>query len=283
MAPQKSEMRKCAAKNALSPSRSTSIGEKQDAKAINEMPPRKRRRQANIYDAVAGLVTSHQGNGLAHRQNDTTWHMNNSGQASTRHSVLAPHEALFRTANAPDLFAEYDLYNSHERLLPNTGEGVLPSSELLKALHSYSSRFYDALGTLPTGQHKKAHFVGQRNINERSMDETALLAFGILLEEAGREVLGQKGDLVFTEGREVTATKSPSKGDATVATSVEETDSATVGVDNGTCNDGQVNTTVDRLYASIEQPENIVGAADTDNPWPRRKRHNKRRRLDTIQ
>jgi hypothetical protein len=31
------------------------------------------------------------------------------------------------------------------------------------------------------------------------MDETALLAFGILLEEAGREALGKAGDLVFTE------------------------------------------------------------------------------------
>jgi len=36
-----------------------------------------------------------------------------------------------------------------------------------------------------------------------SMDETALLAFGILLEEAGREILGNTGDLVFTEGEEV--------------------------------------------------------------------------------
>lgn len=35
------------------------------------------------------------------------------------------------------------------------------------------------------------------------MDETALLALGILLEETGREVLGRRGDLVFTEGVEV--------------------------------------------------------------------------------
>lgn len=41
---------------------------------------------------------------------------------------------------------------------------------------------------------------GGRSVDERSMDETALLAFGILLEEASREVLGQRGDLVFTEG-----------------------------------------------------------------------------------
>jgi hypothetical protein len=42
------------------------------------------------------------------------------------------------------------------------------------------------------------------------MDETALLAFGILLEEAGREALGKAGDLVFTE---------PLTGPKTAATS----------------------------------------------------------------
>jgi hypothetical protein len=35
------------------------------------------------------------------------------------------------------------------------------------------------------------------------MDETALLALGILMEEATRDILGQTGDLVFTEGQEV--------------------------------------------------------------------------------
>lgn len=39
-----------------------------------------------------------------------------------------------------------------------------------------------------------------RTTDERSLDETALLAFGILLEEAARESLGKNGDLVFTEG-----------------------------------------------------------------------------------
>ena len=40
------------------------------------------------------------------------------------------------------------------------------------------------------------------NLDVRSMDETALLAFGILLEEAARETLGKDGDLVFTEGED---------------------------------------------------------------------------------
>jgi hypothetical protein len=33
----------------------------------------------------------------------------------------------------------------------------------------------------------------------KCMDETALIAFGILLEETVREVLGETGDLAFTE------------------------------------------------------------------------------------
>lgn len=35
------------------------------------------------------------------------------------------------------------------------------------------------------------------------MDETALIAFGILLEESAREMMGETGDLAFTEGADV--------------------------------------------------------------------------------
>lgn len=46
---------------------------------------------------------------------------------------------------------------------------------------------------------------GQNKLNAdlRSMDETALLAFGILLEEAGQSLLGKRGDMVMTEGLDV--------------------------------------------------------------------------------
>jgi hypothetical protein len=103
---------------------------------------------------------------------------------------------LFRRKDAPERYAEQDVYNSHERELPRGGQGVLPDSDLLKSVHAYSSRFYGAMerrggsGNGSTGRH---------SVDERSMDESALLAFGILLEEAGREVLGRRGDLVFTE------------------------------------------------------------------------------------
>lgn len=102
---------------------------------------------------------------------------------------------LFRRKDAPERYAEYDLYRSHERDLPDGGRRALPESDLLKSIHGYSSRFYGAL------DHEQRH-QDRRNLDWRGMDETALLAFGILLEEAGRELLGRRGDLVFTEAAE---------------------------------------------------------------------------------
>lgn len=54
------------------------------------------------------------------------------------------------------------------------------------------------------------------------MDETALLAFGILLEEAGREVLGSRGDLTFTEEAEASDEASDSDSIADRATNDDE-------------------------------------------------------------
>lgn len=114
---------------------------------------------------------------------------------STKETSFAPDEVLFRRRDAPERYAEHDIYFSHERDLPSCGQGVLPESDLLKTIHSYSSHFYK------TSRRHVSH-QDERNIDERTMDETALLAFGILLEEAGKEVLGRHGDLVFTEAGE---------------------------------------------------------------------------------
>jgi hypothetical protein len=113
---------------------------------------------------------------------------------SARNVKLAPEEALFRRRNAPVRYAEQDIYWANEDL-PDGGLGHLPDGRLLKSVHSYASRFYEATATRLG---PRCH-VGSRTIDERSMDETALLAFGILLEEASREVLGKAGDLVFAE------------------------------------------------------------------------------------
>jgi hypothetical protein len=88
---------------------------------------------------------------------------------------------------------ESDIYFANERDLRTE----LPESDMLKTLHCYISDFYSrAITDDGMGDY-------------RSMDETALIALGILLEEAARDTLGQTGDLIFTEGEEVQ--KSPSR------------------------------------------------------------------------
>ncbi|KAI5860095.1 hypothetical protein GGS23DRAFT_582544 [Durotheca rogersii] len=167
-----------------------------DAVVVAADGARKRRnRHANVYDAVAGRVTSSYGldDGsepevlaaeAAYRRRR---YRPAQQQYQHRNPTLAPEEVLFRRAAAPVRYAEKDIYRAHEALGP-----ALPDSDMLKAIHSYASHFYAArsAGSTVRGVH----------IDECSMDETALLAFGVLLEEAGREVLGSKGDLVFTEG-----------------------------------------------------------------------------------
>ncbi|CAH0053145.1 unnamed protein product [Clonostachys solani] len=150
------------------------------------LQPTSQRRQATVFDAVAGKLTNRhgrlEGNAPA-----------NQALYSTKEVPFGPDEVLFRRKEAPQRYEEYDIYKSHVRDLPRAGQGVLPESDLLKAIHSYTSRCYGSL-------HRQAPEEDTLDVNERSMDETALLAFGILLEEASREVLGRHGDLVFTEG-----------------------------------------------------------------------------------
>ena len=98
-------------------------------------------------------------------------------------SALAPHEVLLRRTSAPLELESHD-YFADEQLLPDQ---TLPESDLLKAVHAYASDFYRCA----TDDHGRCDF--------RSMNETALLAVGILLEEAAVEALGENGDMVLVE------------------------------------------------------------------------------------
>jgi hypothetical protein len=75
-------------------------------------------------------------------------------------------------------------YAADEKLPPDQH---LPDSELLKAIHAYASDFY----SMATHNKGRCDF--------RSLNETALLALGVLLEEAAVEVLGETGDMVLVE------------------------------------------------------------------------------------
>jgi hypothetical protein len=104
--------------------------------------------------------------------------------ASSSGTAAAPDNILFRRKHAPQRFAEHDIYFANVR---QSISKDLPDSDLLKALHCYASDYYSRTqGDL---------------VDSRSMDETALIALGILMEEALQ--LEQTADLALTEGRGV--------------------------------------------------------------------------------
>ncbi|KAI0446957.1 hypothetical protein F4803DRAFT_546808 [Xylaria telfairii] len=166
--------------------------------AAGDEAPVFRRRQASLYDAAAGRVTTTLPIDSYESRRLPVKHHRRNAPDSRRNTTLAPEEVLFKRAGAPVRYAEKDIYHAHEHL-PDGGRGFLPDSDLLKTIHSYASHFYR---DLPTNKQTVRGESGA-GVSERSMDETALLAFGILLEEASREALGKRGDLVFTEGVEV--------------------------------------------------------------------------------
>ena len=136
---------------------------------------RKRRRYATVYDAVAGRV-GYEGflsDPRPSKYRDTT---------STAAKAVPPGEILFRRKNAPPRYKENDIYFAARHL---RHDQLLPDSDLLKTIHAYSSDFYAAVGAR----------VDRGGIEFWSLDETALLALGILLEEVASEALGKTGYL----------------------------------------------------------------------------------------
>ena len=94
---------------------------------------------------------------------------------------------LFRRKAAPIRYEEDDFYWADRYL---TDSQKLPESDLLKAIHAYASQFY--------GRAVK----GRGKVDFESLDETALLAMGILMEETAGEVLGETGYKAFVEGED---------------------------------------------------------------------------------
>ncbi|KAF2749261.1 hypothetical protein M011DRAFT_302614 [Sporormia fimetaria CBS 119925] len=146
------------------------------------------RRRPTVYDAVAGRVT---GRGV----------IGPKGPLPPGQQPLRPDEVLYKARNAPIRYEESDHYFAHTRI-PSSQR--LPEGDLLDAIHGYISHYYQR---------------SVRNVNQKvwkCMDETALIALGILLEESAREVLGDTGDLVFTEAMR------DAEGDESASKDVEE-------------------------------------------------------------
>ena len=102
-------------------------------------------------------------------------------------AILAPEEILFKSRNAPERFQEDDFYWA-DRHLP---QDCLPESDLLEAIHVFVSNYYRC--TTPNHGHH----------DTKSLDGSALLALGILLEESARSILGKTGDMAFVEGQPI--------------------------------------------------------------------------------
>lgn len=112
------------------------------------------------------------------------FHSTKAAEQKRANIRLRPDEVLYKKPNAPPRYEETDHYFAH-RKLPSNQE--LPSGDLLSALHGYVSQLY--------------HRTQEDGMPEpwKSMDETALIALGILLEETVKETLGETGDLALLE------------------------------------------------------------------------------------
>jgi len=127
-------------------------------------------RPITVYDAVAGRAGL---NGfLTSEQRD-----------SDNVLPITPQEVLQGRSTVPEELL-HDSYDAAGSLPAST---KLPDSDTMKAIHAYASEYYSAA----VAEDGKFDF--------KSLDETALIAVGILLEEAVREALGQAGDMAFVE------------------------------------------------------------------------------------
>ncbi|USP75354.1 mnd1-like protein [Curvularia clavata] len=142
--------------------------------AMSTRRPRRPKRNTTLFDAVQGTVT----------QSGLIYNLSNS-RASKK--PLRPDEVLFKRKNAPVRYEEDDYYPAHTKL---PADQPLPSGDLANAIHTYMSCRYS--------QATRSHV----RVPWKCMNETALIAMGILMEETARSVLGQTGDLALTEANE---------------------------------------------------------------------------------
>ncbi|KAJ9201750.1 hypothetical protein DTO021D3_7757 [Paecilomyces variotii] len=186
----------------------------EDEGDVREPSLERQKRHANLYDAIAGRVAA---GGFVSTSQRVARYRDRTSSSTT---AVRPEEVLFRRQSAPIRYEENDFYFAHEDLPPDCS---LPDSEMLQAIHSYCSDFYDR-ATLDRGQD-----------DFRSMDETALIAMGVLLEEMATESLGETGDLVLVEGEMVSENEGQSNLLSRVRTGRKRTSTgvSTIGASSG--------------------------------------------------
>lgn len=118
----------------------------------------------------------------------------NRDTASSSTRPVPPDDILFGRKGARVRLAEEGDYVGIDDL------GPIPPGDLLETIHRYVSRFYDR----PDFERKHLHY--------KSMDGTALLAVGILLEEVLGQSLGETGHLAFLNVGEEEENTTPTLG-----------------------------------------------------------------------
>ncbi|QKX53585.1 uncharacterized protein TRUGW13939_00664 [Talaromyces rugulosus] len=136
-----------------------------------------RGRGATLQDSFAGRINN---NRFIGRPYASRWrhHLSSSNAPLSSRNFLYSKDQPEDTEDEGFDSNDVDFVSSDARL---------PESDMLEAIHSYSSHFY-------------ANAVDNCGSNDfASMDETALIAMGILLEELANHSLGETGDLVLVE------------------------------------------------------------------------------------
>ncbi|KAJ6104667.1 hypothetical protein N7523_010987 [Penicillium sp. IBT 18751x] len=144
-----------------------------------------KRRMATIYDVIARRVGPHGflKKARASKYRDTT---------SSTQKCIAPMDHLFRRPVHWNNKVKGEPYLKTDKLPPDNPtdrkmkypRNRFPDNDLLTAMHAYAADKY-ILG----------HERGRKNRNFVSFNESALLAFGILIEELSRSAIGPSGDI----------------------------------------------------------------------------------------
>ncbi|KAF1987781.1 hypothetical protein K402DRAFT_420130 [Aulographum hederae CBS 113979] len=160
-------------------------------------------RRPSVYDACAGRLGVM---GFLHGRHRI--HLKRGRLYS--HVPWAADSILGRRRHAPknDYSSDYaarDLLYFQDRHLDAVANPLqrLPDPDLLKALHAHAAEFYGAGGHLPGGVLSKTPDDEEliREVDYFSMDGTALMALGILIEESCASILGpdSRGANVLTQ------------------------------------------------------------------------------------
>ncbi|EED16537.1 GAJ protein, putative [Talaromyces stipitatus ATCC 10500] len=132
----------------------------------------RRRRRITVYDIVAGRVNRQR---FISHSYTSRFRRNVSSSRAVR-----PSNDIVSRLEGDEALDDW--------IDENSLDGVpLPSSDMLEAIQSYAGHFY----ANTVDSRRTEHF--------SSMDGTALIAMGVLLEEMTEELLGQTGDMVLVE------------------------------------------------------------------------------------